>query len=110
MQQASAWCGLFFSRAKRQLSLMSRLSPRAFQFVDTLGTTFFFSSKKDGFRPSMLVSSAGEEKAEVDPELHKGRLKPLTFACTLIFFRYQIVTYMKTYKKTKLVCTSRWML
>ena len=91
MQQASGWCGLFFSMAKRQLSLISRLSPRAFQFADTLGTTFFFNSKKDGFWPSMLVSSAGEEKAEMDPELHKGRLKPLTLACSLIFLGIKYV-------------------
>ena len=67
MQQASGWWGLLFSMAERQLSLMSRLSPTAFQFVDTLGTTLFCSSNKDGFQPSRMVSSTEEEKAVVEP-------------------------------------------
>ena len=72
MQQASGWWGLFFSMAERQLSLMSRLSPKAFQFADTLGTTLLCSSNKGGFQPSRAVLSAEEEKAVVDPRLKKG--------------------------------------
>ena len=37
----------------------------AFQFADTLGTTLFCSSNKDGFQPSRMVLSAEEEKAVV---------------------------------------------
>ena len=53
--------------AERQLSLMPRLSPKAFQFADTLGITLFCSSNKDGFQPSRMMSSVGEEKAVVGP-------------------------------------------
>ena len=69
MQQASGWWGLLFSMAERQLSLMPRLSPKAFQFADTLdlGITLFCSSNKDGFQPRQMMSSVGEEKAVVDP-------------------------------------------
>ena len=77
VQQASGWWGLLFSMAERQLSLMSRLSPTAFQFADTLGTTLLCSSNKDGFQPSRMVSSAGEEKAVVDPVSKKGKLSEL---------------------------------
>ena len=72
MQQASGWWGLLFSMAERQLPLMSRLSPKAFQFVDTLGTTLFCSSVQDGFQQSRAALSAEEEKAVVDPRLKKG--------------------------------------
>ena len=67
MQQASGWWGLLFSMAERQLSLMPRLSPKAFQLADTLGTTLLCSSNKDGFQPRQMMSSVGEEKAVVDP-------------------------------------------
>ena len=63
MQQAAGWWGLLFSMAERQLSLMSRLSPTTFQFTDTLGTTLFRSSNKDGFLLSRVALSAEEEKA-----------------------------------------------
>ena len=53
--------------AERQLSLMPRLSAKAFQFADTLGITFFCSSNKDRFQPSKMVLSVGKEKAVVDP-------------------------------------------
>ena len=66
MQQATDCRGLLFSMAERQLSLMSRLSPTAFQFADTLATTLFCSSNKDGFQPSTMVLSTAEEKAVVD--------------------------------------------
>ena len=66
VQQASGWWGLLFSMAERQLSWMSRLSPTAFQFADTLGTVLLCSSNKDGFQPSRAVLSAEEEKAVVD--------------------------------------------
>ena len=65
VQQASGWWGLLFSMAERQLSWMSMLSPTAFQFADTLGTTLLCSSNKDGFQPSRAVLSAEEEKAVV---------------------------------------------
>ena len=71
VQQASGWWGLLFSMAERQLSLMSRLSPTAFQFADTLGTTHFCSSNKDGFQLSRAALSAEEEKVVVDPRLNK---------------------------------------
>ena len=73
MQQASGWWGLLLSMAERQLSLMSRLSPTAFQFADTLGTTLLCSSNKDGFQQSRAALSAEEEKAAVDPGLNKGK-------------------------------------
>ena len=63
--------------AERQLSWMSRLSPKAFQFADTLGTTILCSSNKDGFQPSRAVPSAKEEKAVVDP-VSKYTKKPFT--------------------------------
>ena len=69
--QASVWWGLLFSMAERQLSLMSRLSPTVFQFADTLGTTIFRSSVKDGFQLSRTVSSVEEEKPVTDPGLNK---------------------------------------
>ena len=72
VQQASGWWGLLFSIAERQLSLMARLSPTAFQFDDTLGTTVFCSSVHDGFLWSRAVLSAEEEKVVVDPGLNKG--------------------------------------
>ena len=72
VQQASGWWGLLFSMAERQLPLMSRLSPKAFQFADTLGTTLLCSSVQDGFLQSRAVLSAEEEKAVVDPRLKKG--------------------------------------
>ena len=62
VQQASVWWGLLFSMAERQLSFMSRLRPMAFQFGDTLGTTIFCSSIKDGFLLSRRASPVEEEK------------------------------------------------
>ena len=59
--QASVWWGLLFSMAKRQLSLMSRLCPTAFQFADTLGTRIFRSSVKDGLQLSRMESSVEVE-------------------------------------------------
>ena len=58
--------------AERQLSLMSRLSPTAFQFADTLETTIFRSSVKDGFLLSRTVSSVEEEKPVTDPGQNEG--------------------------------------
>ena len=72
VQQASSWWGLLFSMAERQLSWMSRLSPKAFQFADTLGTTLLCSSVQDGFLQSRAALSAEEEKAVVDQRLKKG--------------------------------------
>ena len=60
------------SMAERQLSWMSRLSPTAFQFADTLGTTLLCSSVQDGFLRSREVLSAEKEKAVVDPGLNRG--------------------------------------
>ena len=71
MQQASGCWDLLFSMAERQLSWMFRLSPTAFQFVDTLGTTLLCSSVQDGFLRSREVLSAEEQKAVVDPGLNK---------------------------------------
>ena len=72
VQQASGWWGFLLSMAERQLPLMSRLSPMAFQFADTLGTTLLCSSVQDGFQLSRAALSAEEEKAVVDPGLNKG--------------------------------------
>ena len=70
MQQASGWWGLLFLMSERQLFWMSRLSPTAFQFDDTLGTTVFCSSVHDGFLWSRAVLSAEEEKVVADPGLN----------------------------------------
>ena len=70
MQQASGWWGLLFLMSERQLFWMSRLSPTACQFADTLGTTLLCSSAQDGFLQSRAVLSAEEEKVVADPGLN----------------------------------------
>ena len=83
VQQASGWWGLLFSMAERQLSWRPRLSPMAFQFADTLGTTLLCSSNKDGFQPNRAVSSAEEGKAVVDPGLNKEENNQLLHATSI---------------------------
>ena len=72
VQQVSGWWGVLFSMADKQLSLMSRLSPMAFQFADTLGTTLFRSSVQDGFLLSRMALSAEKDKPVVDLGQNKG--------------------------------------
>ena len=56
--------------AERRQSLMSKLSPIVFQLDDTLGTTIFRSSFKEGVRLSRAASSV-EERGESQDQYDK---------------------------------------